>query len=93
LTIAVTALLLLVLTIARAAIAPGEREMGFEQRADVVAARVVDVADEALHRSDVEALIFEVEVAANADPNLVGDDACPPELHERVALGIEELAA
>ncbi len=43
--------------------------------------------------SDIEALILEVEVAANPYPDFVADRAAAAEVDESLALGLEQLAA
>ena len=44
-------------------------------------------------RSDVEALVLEVQVTGDAHPDVVRDRAAPPKLDESGPLGLEQLAA
>jgi hypothetical protein len=43
--------------------------------------------------SDVESLIFEVEVARDTKPDVVADPAAATKLRERLTLGFEQLPA
>ena len=67
------------------------------RRGKRIAGQVLDKPGESLSceaaGSDVEALVFEVEVAPNPEPDVVRDRAAPPKSGERIAFGVEQFAA